>query len=699
MNSWLQHLHESIGDEEHQKHIKETILPILLKHIKDFVFLMRVEQNPLQFSYIFVNDEGAKHARLPASYEGMSLHDLLPKDAADHLHNKYQQVMRTGQSLSFQDQVEIGKGNYVIGESRLSPIKDDNSQIKYIISVTRDITQLANEQQQLKESQQRYKSLVDHNLDAIFTLANDGTILAVNPSAKKLTGLSERQLISKKLQTFFSEKEERVLKMFEQTLKGAAAEEEISFASHGEVTLHCKTIPVFLQDSVSGLFFICRDVTEKVRQDQRIKHMAYYDTLTGLKNRSALKKDAHEMIQNQKEHSFALLFIDLDRFKMLNDTMGHNVGDHLLIEVGNRFRQLDYSSFDVYRHGGDEFIILLNNASEDEAEAGASALLGLFHDPIDLNGLDYYISPSIGISIFPKHGSTLDELLISADTALYEVKKRGRGDYQLFAERMKSDTGNVLLIETGLRRAIENRELRLAYQPQIDLRSREPISFEVLVRWEPANLPAISPAEFIPVAEESGLIIPLGEWILEEAMKQLYTWKQEGLPEAVLAINLSAKQFMQPYLVEMIQSLMLTYEVQPAQIELEITEGALTNPDEAYEMIRRLKDLGLSISIDDFGTGYSSLTYLKRFPIDSLKIDQSFVKDLLLDEQNRAITTTILHLAQSLGLRVVAEGVETKEQLLFLEENGCQIGQGFYFDSPLSASEIQQTYLRKKEYK
>lgn len=685
MDNFLNLIKKDFHNDKRFTEIESFIFEIILKHIKDLIFIMKVE-NDDSFTYLFVNDIGIQHAKFGSKYNGKTFYDLQPKEIADHLHEKYSIVREQKQPYSFQDKLEVVKDTFTYGETILTPILNEKEEVIYIIGVTRDITERMNEKGLLVESQQMYKSLVDHNMDAVFSLDLEGQIRSVNPSAISMMNVVD-SLIGLSIFDLFQYEFQRVLnKSFDQTVKGIASEGETSLLlAKKNMNVHYKTVPIITNEEVSGIFLLLRDITEKAKQAAVIEHMAYHDPLTGLLNRSALKKDLKELLAlgKQNKQPLALMFMDLDRFKMLNDTLGHNSGDKLLIEVSKRLEQINHQDFNVYRYGGDEFIVVLQNTSRNGAESVAEQMIRMFKEPFYINEILYFISLSIGISIFPDHSENEDVLITKADKALYFVKQRSRADFQFYAQEMEKNTNELLLIETALRRAVEHDELVLYYQPQIDLASGEIVSYEALLRWKHPVLGIISPAKFIPIAEESGLIIPIGEWVIEEVCKQLWNWNEAGVSETVVAINLSAKQFQQPHLVDMIESLFNTYSITPSQIEFEITEGALQNAEEALVMIQRLKNLGVMISIDDFGTGFSSLMYLKQFPIDSLKIDQSFIKDVLNDKKDEAIVTTILHLAYHLDLSVIAEGIETQEQLEFLSRMNCQKGQGYLFSRPV----------------
>ncbi|MBM7603577.1 diguanylate cyclase (GGDEF)-like protein/PAS domain S-box-containing protein [Metabacillus crassostreae] len=692
-NYFLNLIKKDLENDERYTEIEPFIFDIILKHVQDLIFIMKVESDN-SFTYLFANDIGKIHAKLGQDYVGKTFYDFVRSEIADHLHEKYLKAVESKKTFSYQDKVQINEKLFSYGETILTPIKNDQGKVIYIIAVTRDITDRVIEQRMLLESQEMYKSLVDHNMDAVFSINLSSEILTVNPSVLRLLNSNQNAIEGNSIFDLFEAQDVKPLRnAFHQTIDGNSVEgEAILLYKNKKLNVHYKTVPIIINGKVNGIFFILRDITEKTKQSEMIEHMAYHDPLTGLLNRSALKSDLKHILQFNNKQSVAVMYIDLDRFKMLNDILGHNSGDLLLIEVSKRLSDLVGPLYSVYRHGGDEFIIVLPDTDRKKAKLVADQLIQKFKEPFYLDEILYFISLSIGISMFPEDCNDDDSLITKADKALFVVKQRNRAQYLFYDNEMDKNTNELLEIETGLRRAIEHEELTLFYQPQIDLSSNKVVSFEALLRWNHPKLGNVSPGVFIPIAEESGLIIPIGEWVIEEACKQILSWQEEGYPETTIAINLSAKQFQQPHLIDMIESLFKTYKISPKHIEFEITEGSLQDAEEALKMITRLKKLGVMISVDDFGTGFSSLMYLKQFPIDTLKIDQSFIKDVLLDKKDEAIVTTILHLAEHLGLTVVAEGIETDEQLDFLSNLKCHKGQGYLFSRPIPAEQITKFF-------
>ncbi|WP_409291999.1 putative bifunctional diguanylate cyclase/phosphodiesterase [Peribacillus sp. SCS-37] len=697
-NNYLNKLHTNGSGN-----MDTILLEIMFRHVKDMLFIMKVE-GAGQFRYLFANEVALERAGLNDGSIGRLIQDVVSFEKSHELIRHYNQVLETGEAVYFKDSGISSSGRRFFGESILTPVGEAAGPVQYIVSVTRDITEAVLENEKLIESQDRFRSLIDHNMDSIFTLDETGNILNVNPAAYKITGFSGMELNMKKFASFLSEEDQESFKaLFSGSMKGAAMESiDLCFIEKGGsgISVHIRTVPIIIAGQVKGLYIILRNITAQKDNLETIKYMAYHDQLTGLMNRTALIRDINEAIAEASAPAkqIAIYNIDLDRFKYLNDSLGHNIGDALLKEVGRRLLTIRDFDYKLYRQGGDEFTVLLSHSSKEEAEQFAVVLFNQFGLPFTLRGQDYFISPSIGISMYPLDGIDSETLLRKADGALHRVKERGKAHFQFFSKDILLHQPNIVVMESNLRRAIEKKELSLYYQPQINLATNQIESLEALLRWHNPTLGYVSPAEFIPLAEDTALIVPIGEWVLEEVCRQIVEWDSKGLPEIKVAVNLSPKQFLQPQLAERLNEVIKKYEVSPARLEIEITEGAIQNTVESLEIVTKLKEIGLSISVDDFGTGYSSLSYLKQFPLDTLKIDQSFVREILYDRKDAAIITTIIHLGQSLGLEVIAEGVEVPEQAGFLREANCQKGQGYLFSKPMPPVEIEKALLTKKNF-
>ncbi|MBY0453347.1 MAG: EAL domain-containing protein [Burkholderiaceae bacterium] len=449
-----------------------------------------------------------------------------------------------------------------------------------------------------------------------------------------------------------------------------------------------------LRETVENLH---REINDRRIDQERIYWLAHYDPLTGLPNRALLAERSQEAIAlaRRDQSPLVVIFLDLDHFKHINDSLGHRVGDALLVAIAQRLRAVVREKDTVSRLGGDEFILLLPGANAEGARRVADQWLEASCQPYQIEHHELTMASSMGIALYPEHGADFDSLNQAADVAMYRAKLSGRNTYCFFTPEMRAQSVRALQLENALRRALEREQFTLHYQPQVCIDSGQVIGVEALLRWQHPELGAISPAEFIPVAEDCGQILPIGEWVLRQALTQLQVWCAQGLIVGTMAVNLSAVQFRQTQLPELITRILEEVGVAPNSLELELTEGvAMDDPRTAIAMMDQLHALGIRLSMDDFGTGYSSLSQLKRFPIYKLKIDQSFVRDLEEDANDRAIVSAIIRMAQALGMQTVAEGVETAGQLAFLQQQGCNEVQGYYCGRPMPAAQLQEFLLK-----
>jgi diguanylate cyclase (GGDEF)-like protein/PAS domain S-box-containing protein len=461
------------------------------------------------------------------------------------------------------------------------------------------------------------------------------------------------------------------------------------------------------QGVVQRLLGTVQDITERKQAEKRIHQLAYYDNLTGLPNRLMFREYLGHAITRARRSSqkLAVLFLDIDDFKRVNDTLGHQSGDVLLQEVAERLskclRESDYiavaddpdkPSGVLARQGGDEFIILLPDIKHvHDPSAVANRLIESLLQPIDVNGHECYTSASIGISMFPSDGDQSEDLIKNADNAMYYAKAQGKNGYQYFQQSMNTAVAERLALETRLRKAIENNQFALFYQAQVDAAKNEVIALEALLRWRDPESGLIPPNDFIPVAEQTGLIIPIGEWVLYEACRQGAAWQKEGYPRIRISVNVSTVQFSRDDFINTIQRALTESEFDPTCLEIEITESAImVDTRNAADVLADIKALGVSIALDDFGTGYSSLNYLRRFPIDTVKVDRSFIKDIDNNPEDEQIVAAIVAMAHAMNLRVVAEGVETQDQFRVVCDNDCDLIQGFLFSQPAPAAQIFQ---------
>lgn len=560
---------------------------------------------------------------------------------------------------------------------------------------------------------ERFSHVIDTAFDAVITADANCMILSWNRQAVEVFGYKEEDVLGVHLLQLILTHRSLVeaTEALEPMFKGSKDHPTgVRLEVEGRDN-NSRKFPLDLAISCSRigemftLSVFARDITERKQWDEKIRMLAYSDSLTKLPNRQAFKEQVTRAIKVAKRHQRvgAILYLDLDEFKRINDTLGHDIGDMLLKNITNRLegqlRETDLVGANygdetecrnIARLGGDEFTVLLEDIQKPEVAAlVAKRVQDAIARSYNLNGHEVYITPSIGIAIFPRDGHDVEELLKNADTAMYHAKAVGKNNYQFYSEQMNVLATTRLKLEGKLRKALTCNEMELFYQPQIDLATGEIVSAEALLRWDEPELGMVSPVEFIPIAEETGMIIELGEWVLLEACRQNKEWQDAGYNPIRIAVNLSSMQFIQRDLSATVAMALKNTRLNPKYLELEITESVIMrNVNETITTLNDFKEMGISISVDDFGTGYSSLNYLKRFPLDNLKVDRTFVKDIPDNEDDVTITSAIIALAQSLGLGVVAEGVETESQLQFLEQQGCEMAQGYLFSRPLPAEQL-----------
>ena len=548
----------------------------------------------------------------------------------------------------------------------------------------------------LGDSQERLQNFVDTANDLIFSVTPEGRFQFVNPVWHESMGYSIEELESVPFHDLIVlEMRSHCLLEFRRALSGEKDTNfEGDFRSKGGKTISVKgnIACTFKDGSPTLVWFICHDITQRKVTEKQLYQLAHYDSLTGLPNRATLKERVENSIalaDRLKKHA-AVLFLDLDRFKLINDTLGHAVGDELLAAVGNRLKMALREVDAISRVGGDEFIIvLLNLTAPKDAGILAAKLLKALSKPFLIGNHELYVTASIGTSIYPNDGIAPEALMEKADIAMYHAKRRGRNNHQFYNSQMDENAGRRLLLMNDMRKGLERGEFRVFYQPKLNASTCQITGLEALIRWEHPELGLLLPDEFIPLAEETGLILPLGEWVLRNVAEQHACWLADHLPPVLIAVNLSGYQLQQSNFVETVQRILSETAMDPRFLEFEITESVLMqNPDLAENVLKAFNASGIRISIDDFGTGYSSLAHLKRFSVSALKIDKSFVRDVERNVTDAAITTAIIAMGSSLNLQVIAEGVETQGQLEFLRENHCSDVQGYLFSKPVSADAI-----------
>ena len=447
--------------------------------------------------------------------------------------------------------------------------------------------------------------------------------------------------------------------------------------------------------AVTNYIGVMNDISEHRRFQEELVYQATHDHLTGLPNRTLLQDRLGQALALEafrRQTPICVMFLDLDNFKKVNDSLGHSVGDQLIKAVANRLKNCVRGGDTVARLSGDEFIVVLPKVGEmHDVVTVAKKMINIFTAPFHLSGNEIYVTVSIGAAMFPTDGDTVDALLRNADAAMHHAKEQGKNNYQFYSEEMNVRVFERMALESSLHRAIREQEFTLHYQPRVDLRTGEISGLEALIRWNHPEMGLVPPAKFIPVAEETGLIVPMGEWVIRTACAQSRAWQEQGLPPMRVAVNLSARQFRQKNLIETISGILEQTGLDASLLEVELTESlVMQGAEQSITILRELKAMGVEIAVDDFGTGYSSLSYLKRFPITNLKIDKSFIHDMASDPEDAILVKTIIDMAHGLGMKVTAEGVETLEQIEFLRQHHCEEMQGFYFSRPLPADQLVQ---------
>lgn len=558
------------------------------------------------------------------------------------------------------------------------------------------------------KQQENRLSLAAHvfesTLEGVMVTDPNGKIVLVNPAFTAVTGYTPEEAIGKTPRILYSGKQdaEFYVNMWASIHETGHWRGEIwNRRKNGEVYLELLTITAIKDECDKTIYYagVFSDITERKRYEEQIKHQAYHDALTGLPNRFLF----HDRLSQALAHAsrnhemLAVMFLDLDRFKLINDSLGHAVGDQLLQAVARRLTGCLRKVDTVSRLGGDEFTVIIPQITrEKDAAKVARKIISALFSPFVLNGHEFFITTSIGISLYPTDGTDIETLIKNADTAMYRAKEKGGNHYQFYTADMNAKAVERLALETSLRRALDRQEFELYYQPLTDLSASRIAGAEALIRWRHPELGIVSPEDFIQSAEETGLIVRIGEWILFTACKQIKAWQESRLPIERVCVNLSARQLLQEDLVVTIAWVLQETGIDPGCLELEIAENiTISDLEQAIETLRELKLLGVRIAMDDFGTGYSSLMYLKKFPIDTLKIDRSLVRDIPSNSDDMAIISAVVTLAHTLKMEVVAEGVETRQQLGLLQSLNCDLIQGYLFCEPLPADQFADM-LRNK---
>ena len=611
--------------------------------------------------------------------------------------DNYIKIME-GQSALFEE-------NHRRKDGSLMPVEVSAKLFSYygrmvVQMVVRDIAARKKADEELKLAAKVFES----SSEGVIVTDENAIIQSINPAFATITGYDSDEAIGKPASLLKSDRQNKMFykKMWEALHKTGLWHGELwNRRKNGEIYPESLSISAIKDESGKTVQYagVFTDITELKQSQEELKHQAFHDALTGLPNRN-LFQDRLDVALHHAHRSdgrLAVMFIDLDNFKHINDSLGHATGDQFLKRVAEILSECLREDDSVARVGGDEFIIIVEHIfSEQDPINVAKRIIQKLSSAIVIDGRDLYVGASIGVTYYPEDGSDAETMIKNADMAMYRAKEAGKNNFQLFTPTMNERAVRRLELESNLRKALEREEIFVNYQPLVDIASNRIIGMEALMRWRVEDK-VISPVEFIPVAEDSGLIVELGAWILRQACAQTEKWRKDGF-DIFASVNLSARQLEHKMLIESIKAIIGEAGLAPENLELEVTESAVMgNVDKAIEIMTNISQLGIRISIDDFGTGYSSLSYLKKFPIHKLKIDRSFVMDIPDSKDDCAITQTVISMSHSLGLKVIAEGVETVEQLDFLRERGCNQGQGYYYSKPVSAEEFTTLLQKNRE--
>jgi diguanylate cyclase (GGDEF)-like protein/PAS domain S-box-containing protein len=572
-------------------------------------------------------------------------------------------------------------------------VYDSQGQVLAIEGLIHDVTSRKEAEQGLREAERRYRGLFDNALEGIFRTTMDGRYLGANPALANIYGFDSPDELIASLHNIGSQlyvdptRRPEFMRIITSRGSVSGFESQV-YRKNGDIIWISENARVIVDDkgAPQGYEGTVEDITERKLYQSRVEQQANFDPLTGLANRSLLQDRLRQAILTAASYGtrLAVAFIDLDRFKFINDSLGHHVGDELLKTMAARFHACVHERDTVARLGGDEFVLLLNSpGSADEVRLVLERMLGTVTQPWMTEHGEYQITCSIGVALYPEDGADAQTLLKHADSAMYRAKDSGRNNFQFFTREINTLMTERLELEGKLRRALERDQFQLHYQSRVDLLSGRILGCEALIRWYIPGEAPILPERFIALAEETGLITPIGKWVLRTACAQNKAWQSAGLPPIVVSVNVSARQFRANNFVRSVAETLRETGLEARYLEIELTESVMHDAPQLVGMLSELKHLGVQIAIDDFGTGYSSLRSLKRFPVDRLKVDRSFVEHIAVDPDDAAIVRTIIALGRNLGLKVIAEGVETAEQLQFLREHACDEVQGYYFSRPV----------------
>lgn len=669
---------------------ERTLMRALIDTVPDIIYVKDKQSNFLLANDAVARIVGKKRQELI----GKNDFDFFPKQVAQRFFDEETAIIDSGEPMLSQEEPVVDQKT---GETRWlltskMPLRNSAGAIVGLIGAGRDITERRQIETALSESEERFRSLTELSSDWYWEQDQDLRFVSMTDGNAKssyqnheITGKALQELPNTAILSGSWPEYETLLakqKPFRDLeLRHDRPQKQASYIS-------LSGLPVFTSDGqFRGYRGIGRDITERKISEERIHYYATHDSLTALPNRFMFTELLNAALASARRHErkLAVLFIDLDRFKNINDTLGHEAGDKLLSKMAKRLKKTLRSSDVIGRLGGDEFVILVPEL-EDSRQAAAIArkVLSAAVKPVIVLGQECRVTASVGICIFPDGADSEQELMKNADIAMYRAKEEGKNTFQFYSEKIKARSLERLILENNLRSALERNEFFLHYQAKRDLQTGEIVGVEALVRWRHPDLGVVSPAQFIPLAEETGLIVLIGRWVLKTACAQNMAWQKEGLPPICMAVNLSMRQSFDDGLIEDVATVLKETGMPPELLELEITEGmVMQDTERAISILTEIKKLGVRLAIDDFGVGYSSLSQIKKFPIDTLKVDGSFIRDIPQNMEDRAITEAIIAMGKTLSLTVIAEGVETEEQETFLREHACDQSQGYFFSRPI----------------
>jgi diguanylate cyclase (GGDEF)-like protein/PAS domain S-box-containing protein len=671
---------------------QQQLLTVVVEGSTDAIFV-----KDLLGRYLLVNQAASQFVGKPA--DQIIGHDdgfIFPPSIASEIMAIDKTIMESGNTQTHEETITTIFGEHLIFQVTKGPMLDHNGQVSGLFGISHNITARKKRELALIESETRFSTVFHKNPLAI-GISNyaSGRFIDVNEAFLQLFCYERNEIIGHTATELnlwvYPEDKARMYTFLSEY--GQIQNQELMFRTKtnetGDALLSAELINIGGEQCVLRML---SDITEKNKAQRAINYLAHHDALTGLPNRLLVRDRVEQAIATAKrdKHKVALLFMDLDNFKSINDSLGHASGDSLLEVISHRLRESIRGTDTVSRFGGDEFLVVLSHITGNEAVVSVcTKILEDITKPAKINGHELSTSCSIGVTVYPDDGDDFDALLRKADSAMYYAKDAKGNTYRFFDSKMNEDAIELVGLRNGLRIALERNEFVLHYQPQIDLSSGAVIGAEALIRWQHPELGLLPPGKFITLAEESGLIVPIGEWALREACRQAMAWRKQGLPDLVMAVNLSAIQFRRGNLEETVISALKDSGLDPQFLELELTESILIGDTEnVLQTVQRLKTLGIKLSLDDFGTGYSSLSYLKRFAVDKVKIDQSFISDMDKNPSDAAIVRAIIQMSKSLGLRTIAEGIEEEYLVKYLQIYHCDEAQGYYYSRPISSDDF-----------